>query len=163
MILKTLISMLRCVWSELELNSAEKWILWTRLEYPCPILTNHASMESLFTQTLTLMSGFVLQGHILKRGEFCRKYDGNYDDNNAGKAWVSLEVVLKCFSCSLSGVTSSRPALIQRVWCGDEPYFSGVLLCFDLSRLVPLLRFRCVGGVCFWPVSSSNHDIILPE
>ncbi len=35
MTLKTLISMLRCVWSGLGLNSAGKWISRARFEYPC--------------------------------------------------------------------------------------------------------------------------------
>ncbi len=35
MILKTLISMLRCVWLGFELNSAGKWISRVRFEYPC--------------------------------------------------------------------------------------------------------------------------------
>ncbi len=37
MILKTLISMLRCVWSGLELNSSGKWISQAIFEYHCPI------------------------------------------------------------------------------------------------------------------------------
>ncbi len=40
MILKTLISMLRCVWLKLELNSAGKWISWARFEDPWPIWNN---------------------------------------------------------------------------------------------------------------------------
>ncbi len=40
MILKTLISMLRCVWLRLELNSAGKCISWARFEDPWPIWNN---------------------------------------------------------------------------------------------------------------------------
>ncbi len=61
----------------------------------------------------------MLQGHILKRGEFCRKYDGNYDDNNAGKGlsfFGSCAEMFLLLSVRRHLITSSADPACGLVW-----------------------------------------------